>query len=243
MILNNSNFIYQKKKNYRLFCDEKYFVAIDSVVASIDTLLDDKNNIFYKNTKGDSTTIAVVKITNQEFVIKRYNVRNIRHFIKNCFRKSYAKKALFNINTLKKLQIPTFTPVAILEKYIGPFKEKSYLITEFVKNGIRGCDYFAENAEPKSEWEQVVKNITEIAFKLKKSFIEHRDFQYGNILIVNVIPLLHDVEHMKYYKHDSCKFQKAFQKDVDHFLDFVKSNSVAYEMFKKGFQEINMASP
>jgi len=233
----NINFITLKKNNFYLKSDEKYFSLLQNAVSNIDALLENESNLFYKNDKGDTTTIAVVKIGDREFVVKRYNIKNFWHFIKNCFRKSYAEKALFNINVLWNLKISTFTPVAIIEKYIGSFKGKSYLITEYVKNGIRGCDYFAKDEKPKPEWDQVVKNIGEIAKKLKKAFIEHRDFQYGNILIVDKTALLHDVEHMKYYVCNSDKFQKAFQKDIDHFLDFVKSNPAAYEMFKDEFKK------
>lgn len=237
MTTNNLRFISQKKYNYHLLCAKKYFDSIAAVVNDLDVLLDNKNNVFYKNTAGDATTIAVVSIDGHKFVVKRYNIRGFWHFLKNIFRKSYAHKAWFNIKVLKGLNIPTLTPVALIEKYIGPFKGKSYLITEYIENGIRGCDYFAEGEEAKPEWEQIVKNIADIAAKLKQAFIEHRDFQYGNILIVGSTPILHDLEHMKYYQNNSPKFQKAFQKDIDHFLDFVKSNPTAHTMFIEAFKK------
>jgi hypothetical protein len=244
MNVSKRNYIQQRKGNYFLLCDERYFNLLISNIDNIDSLLENKKNVFYKNDFGDTTTIAVVPISDYEFVIKRYNVRSFLHFFKNIFRLCYAKKAWRNIIKLQEIDVPTLTPVAYIEKHIGPFKTKSYLITEYVVDAIRGCDYFAKEEKLKPEWDKVIANIAATANKLRSAFIEHCDFQYGNFLIAGNKAILHDLEHMKFYKKDSLKFRQAFQRDIDHFLSFVKSNPEAYQRFIAAFnQEINIASP
>lgn len=230
MFLDKKQKFLQKKSFWHfLICDKEFYneKTVD-FFNNLDFYIQNYAKLFFKKAHRDTTTVAVVPISSQQFVVKRYNVKGFWHALKNCLRKSQALKSWENCHYLIKLGIPTVKPIAIMEKRFGPFRRTTYFISEYIE-GIRGCDYFGRNAKPLAEWGQVIENIKTILKKMFAAHIVHSDFQYGNILIADNIPLLLDLEHIRIY-HNNRLFRKAFQKDIKHFISFMESNSAARQL-------------
>ena len=233
----NKNFVYQKKFHALIILNKKYDSAsLQSLIANPDYYLEHSEGPFFKSEAGDTTTIGVVKLKDQKIVIKRYNIKSFWHSLKKCCFKSRAWHSWQNIYKLQQIGVETVAPVALIENRWGLLCNKAYLLTEYADNSIRGCDYFGKDASPKDQWQVVVRNISIMAAKLKKALLHHRDFQYGNIIIRGEQPLLLDLDHMREYRRNTIFFRRSFKKDIQHFLDFVKPNHVAYSMFQNEFK-------
>ena len=221
-------------KNFRqrIICEDNYVDVLHDFFADPAAFLQSPSATLFKGSTHNSTTIFMVTIADKRFVVKRYNVKNWWVLIKNLWRKSHAAKAWKRSVQLIKLGIKVVPPIAIYEERGGVFYGTSYFVMEYL-DGVRGCDYFAAAMEPVSDWEQVVANIVDISRKLYQARLIHRDFQYGNMLIAGTTVYLLDLEHLRQYSSFSSSFKRAYQKDVQHFFDFVRSNQKAYEMFKE----------
>lgn len=222
--------------NKIILSDPKYGAIFSNFLADPEAFLKQPATILVKGHALDSTTIFFVTIDGVKFVIKRYNVKNSWVLIKNLFRKSYAAKVWYHAQKLAELGINVPKPIAVLERHFGVFYGTSYFITEYIE-GERGCDYFAAVMNPIADREQVAANIVDISRKLYQARLIHRDFQYGNMLIAGITVYLLDLEHLRQYSSFSPSFKSAYQKDVQHFLDFVRSNQDAYAIFKSDFNQ------
>jgi len=232
-----------KEKLWKIFISVKrvlrgferlYAHEFEDFFINPDNFLKRPEFILIKGDKRDSTMVFVATLKQQRFVIKRYNVKNFWVMVKNIFRRSHAFYAWNNSYKLISLGINVPQPIAYYEKRHGIFYSESYFIAEYVA-GVRGCDYFAPSMPFLPAWKAVVENITDITRKLRQARLVHRDFQYGNMLIVDSKVYLLDLEHLNHYLKYNFLFNRSFNRDIQHFLDFVRSNHVAYELFKAQF--------
>jgi len=128
------------------------------------------------------------------------------------------------------MDILTVTPVAMIEQRFAFLRSTAYFISEYV-NSSRCCDYFGVESTPVSQWETVMQNIVVMMRKMYQAKIEHDDLQWGNLLIVDEQPLLLDLDHMTVHTHHGLVYQRAWQRDIEHFKQFLARNPVAYNMF------------
>lgn len=234
--IRDENFIFEKDFHHFSICARKQFSSeMQKLLQDPDYFLGNTSGPFFKSDKGDTTTIGVVDIDGIKVVVKRYNIKGWRHFIKKCWSKSRAFHSWQSAFYLKKNQIDTIEPIAIVEKRFGFLRGKSYFISQYVE-AIRGCDYFGAQAMPNPEWSLIIDKIISIIKKLYHAHIRHHDFQYGNMLIANDKVLLLDLDHMKIYRKNNWFFRRAFRKDITHFFAFLESNSQAKKMFQEAFE-------
>jgi len=229
--------MFKRKKN--ILCEQNYRAIFSAFFADPDAWLNHSAAVLIKGNAKDSTTVFRITIGEKQFVVKRYNVKNFWVLIKNLFHKSMAYKAWINSHHLLNLGINVPQPRAMVEECYGVFYGISYFITEYIV-GIRGCDYFAPEMPPLSDWDRVVNEIVELAQKLYQARFIHHDFQYGNMLIVADGVYLLDLEHLKEYGAYSVRYQCAFNRDIQHFLDFVHSNAEAYALFQTAFARLSL---
>lgn len=221
------------KKNFLIemmydstFHDEKmlsFFKDLDSYI--------DKADFFFKNSPGDTTTVAVVNFNEQHFVIKRYNSRSFWHRLKLQFRKSHGFRSFKFASLLPQFDIQTVKPIAVIQKKIGFIKTKSYFISRYEK-GISGCKFFSDTSITKSEWPETIDAILNITKKLKANGIYHGDYHFGNFVIVENKPMLLDFDRIKIVKNKK-RFEKLHLKDLKNFYRYLQRNKCAHECFRE----------
>ena len=86
---------------------------------------------------GDRTTVVRIKIPKKEsantsWLLKRYNLRGPVHTASHLLMRSRARGSWLNGRRLRLAGIATPRPMAYLENRIGPFRTRSFLLTEFV---------------------------------------------------------------------------------------------------------------
>lgn len=189
-----------------------------------------KNATFFKNTDGDTTTVAYVEVGNKKIVIKRYNQKSFFHFLKLQFRESHAFRSFWYAYYLNKLNIQTIKPIAAIQKKYFFFKKEAYFISEYL-DGIKGCYYFKDNSEYQEHWPTTIKAIQTLYSKMKSHFIYHGDFHFGNLVIVADKTYILDFDRIHQFKSPR-KFLKSTKKDLQNFHRYVARHAQAAPLFQ-----------
>jgi tRNA A-37 threonylcarbamoyl transferase component Bud32 len=164
--------------------------------------------------RGNSATVVRFKVDGLDFVVKRYNVKNHIHALKRAFKKSRADRSWRGAHLLLEYGIKTPKPVALKEIRLGPFRNRAYLICDYVE-GISARDYF-KAPQSKGEREPAHK-IIRIFERLKSLQVSHGDMKDTNIIIQDGEPFLIDLDSMTAHK-SRARFARARCKDVSRFM-------------------------
>lgn len=230
---NHPQYVCQKnRQTFTIYSRDCQDSLIQAFCTNPDAIIANSKGPFYKAEAGDTTTVGVIQMDDQRWVVKRYNTKNLWHRIKLLFRQSHAWKSWCNAHRLLEVGISTPKPIAIIEKRIGPFRGVAYFVTEFVE-GIKIDQYFTEKQQPNEDWPIIAKAIAHLMETLKSAMIGHDDLQGPNILLVNNKPVVLDLDHMCQYSKNNHKFQQAHWRDVNKFMRFLKKNAKAKALFQE----------
>jgi tRNA A-37 threonylcarbamoyl transferase component Bud32 len=233
IVRDSSNFAYFKHKNKSGMVDRQY--ASKEILA----LLENPDRAFFHETAqllkvGGSSTVVKVEINGQALVIKRYNTKSIRHFLRRLFRKTRAFNAWRLAQKLSMFGTKTAAPIAFIEeRYVG-LPIRSYYITEYVSN-INADDYFTNHFRQEDKIAIMVDRIARLLNSLTKLAISHGDLKITNILIdENEQPVLIDLDGAK--EHSSVfSLARARKKEIARFLkNFLEKPSIQ-QQFKQAF--------
>ena len=220
---------YADKKVFRSCTDVKVtqnfrqFVAIaadfnveNQNLASLDQhLADVRRNI--KN--GHTCTISKALLANQPVVIKRYNIKNFWHGLKRALRASRAAKSWANAHRLMIANIATAKPLALLEERFGCLRRRAYYLSAYVD--APDVKQFFECAVPAGEKEIAMRNVAALFYKLYLLRYSHGDCKATNIKMVNLSPVLIDLDAMQANFSgmlSSWCFERKHIKDLKRFM-------------------------
>lgn len=225
MILQQSGF--RKRLTYTVQFDTPQMHALFADPAKMVT---EHLQAMYKNKPGDTSTVARIDYAGKDLVVKRYNLKGLGHQIKRAILPTKASVSWENALLLQSLGIPSIRPVALIEERYGWIKRVSYLITEY-QEGVLGNDYFSSGAYDVAQLQKTIHSVVSLLKSMKKHHLVHDDFQFHNMLIVDGAAVLLDLDHMRQYSGSSKAFEKAHQKDIDHFARFLLHTPVIHRMF------------
>lgn len=198
-----------------ILCKKKrYTPEMEEFFSDPDIAFDIPDNLLLK--KGNSATVTKYTINENELVIKRYNMKTIVHALRRAFKKSRADHSWYYAHLLKKKKINTPYPVGMKEKRFGPFRNKAYLICEYME-GPTALNFFKSPQHTFQEKSIIAKQIIEIFNVLKSSMITHGDMKATNIIIHDNKPFLIDLDSMKAHKIKK-RFIRAWNKDIKRFM-------------------------
>ena len=172
--------------------------------------------------KADSST-TVVKNTyaGKKLVIKRYNHKSFRPFLKRHYRSSMAAVSWRNGNLLELLGIPTPKPIGFIEKRTGLFGIKAYLVCE--DSGEKELSAVYSDRSPTEDELAQLQVMFEI---FKKYRISHGDLKATSLLInkegeIRIIDLENMQEHTNqtFFQHDFDKDKQLLSSNF-HEFDF-----------------------
>ena len=162
---------------------------------------------------GNSATVVKVEVEGKQFVIKRYNLKSIGHFLRRCLRKSRAVVSWRNSNLLEFINLPTLKPLGFIENRMGWLRQTSYFISEYHESEELLDVY--QHRQPKNDELNKIHNIFEL---LQKTQVSHGDLKAQNLLIdAQGKVVLIDLDSMREHRSYS-QFQKALNKDKKRFL-------------------------
>jgi tRNA A-37 threonylcarbamoyl transferase component Bud32 len=187
-----------------------YFQSdVSDFINNIEQLMNKGENL----KAGNSATVVKVRVGDKTVAIKRYNVKNIWHFVRRCLRQSRAAVSWRNANLLEFINLPTLKPVGFIEKRKSWFRHTAYFISEY-QDSEELLDVYQRRQPTESELDQI-KTIFDL---MQKTQISHGDLKAQNLLLdtQGKIALI-DLDSMHEHQNES-NFKKAFNKDKKRFL-------------------------
>jgi tRNA A-37 threonylcarbamoyl transferase component Bud32 len=165
--------------------------------------------------KGNTTTVVRFNVDGQDLVVKRYNVKNPVHGLRLAFKKSRADLSWYSAHLLLEYGINTPKPIAMREVRLGPFRNRAYLICDYIE-GTSAREYFQE---PPSKGENdLPQQILRMFERLESLLVSHGDMKATNIMIHDGQAFLIDLDSMAVHK-SKAGFARARRKDVKRFME------------------------
>ncbi len=185
---------------------------------------------------GNSNTVARVSFNDQLAVVKRYNIKHLRHALNRGLRRSRAVISWSNAFRLQMVGILTPTPWAVLEtRYLG-WRGRAYLVTEYVD--APDLDTFFTNTTDKKQRAEVVRAVVELLYKLYCLQISHGDLKASN---VKVLPdgrvMLIDLDSMQQHRFKRFALN-AHVRDIKRLMQNWKDDTSLYNAFVKVFNVV-----
>ena len=127
---------------------------------------------------GGTCTVASVLIDERMLLIKRYNLKGLRHALGRLWRPSRAWHSWREGHRLRFLGIPTPAPRALIEERCGPVRRTASLDCAYCPGPNRRAQLSPEHAPPAAEGRAIL-NLFE---SMHRQRISHGDLKATNLL-------------------------------------------------------------
>lgn len=161
--------------------------------------------------RGNSASVVRVDIDGRPRVIKRYNLKNLGHWLRRCWRPSRAWHSWRNAQRLALWGLPTPRPVALLENRFGCLRARAWYVSEYVPGEPLGAALAA--ADP-ARREALLDRLCALLMDLKRLNLSHGDLKATNLLVdqENNLMLL-DLDALRRHRRRAA-FERAFARDL-----------------------------
>ena len=164
--------------------------------------------------RGNTASVVRFKVDGRELVVKRYNVKNPVHGFRIAFKKSRADRSWFGAHLLLRAGIRTPRPIALKEVRLGPFRNRAWLICDFIE-GVSAREYFQQT--PFEDNNDLPQQIFSVFERLETLQVSHGDMKATNIMIHDAKAFLIDLDSLTAHKSKS-RFARAHRKDIKRFM-------------------------
>ncbi|WP_150303100.1 lipopolysaccharide kinase InaA family protein [Pseudomonas saliphila] len=200
------------KRSWRRFevCRRSELAALEPILAQPDAVFGDQ---LLKD--GGSSTVTKAEIGSRPVVVKRYNIKGKRHWLKRFWRPSRAWHSWLASHRLEFLGIPTPRSLGMVEERLGPFRSRAWLINEYCP----GRDLLAElgtegDCLPSPELQAALISTFS---GLVNAQISHGDCKATNLLWHQGAVVLIDLDAMTVYSNEA-QWKRAWAKDRARFI-------------------------
>ena len=161
--------------------------------------------------RGNSASVVRVDIDGRPQVIKRYNLKNLGHWLRRCWRPSRAWHSWRNAQRLMLWGLPTPRPVALLENRFGCLRARAWYLSEYVPGEALGAALAA--ADP-GRREALLDRLCALLRDLKRLNLSHGDLKATNLLVDQDDNLmLLDLDALRRHRRRPA-FERAFARDL-----------------------------
>ena len=162
---------------------------------------------------GRTSTVARVSAGDLDCVVKRYNLKNLRHALSRCWRPSRAWHSWRAGHLLRHLGVATPEPLAVLEERLGFLRRRAFLVTRH-SAGQPLLECLDASRAPSAEEAEA---LLEFFRALHLMRIEHGDLKATNLLWHEGRIWVIDLDALR--QHDSRKtYARAWRRDRSRFL-------------------------
>jgi len=164
-------------------------------------------------------------------VLKRYNVKNFRHWLRRCWRPSRAVHSWREAHRLELLAIATPCPLAVVEERRWGLRQRAYLITEYC-DGPDLLAYFANpqhGAPSVAPSDAAIAALVQLLENLIRARVSHGDLKGHNLIWRDGHWWLIDLDAMR--QHASLRtFARAYARDRARLLRNFPAQSALYRL-------------
>jgi tRNA A-37 threonylcarbamoyl transferase component Bud32 len=190
---------------------------------------------------GNTCTVGLVETDDRKIVIKRYNIKNLRHGLGRLLRRTRAGVSWSNAHLLRMLDIATATPLALIERRWGPFRREGYFLAEYVE-GPDIAEVFADAGLGEGCKREVALQAGRLLHRMYLLGLEHGDFKATNLKIVDGKPLLLDLDSMRLHRRTSW-FERRHTRDLRRFLQNWQHEPATLQMMKNAIEAAYGGAP
>jgi serine/threonine protein kinase len=167
---------------------------------------------------GNSATVVRLKLKELDLVVKRYNIKDLKHAGKRSLRPSRAAVSWKMGQRLSWWRIATPKPVAMLEKRVLGLRSTAYFISEYVEGSL-AYDLLRQPGLPAAELAYWSEQFAILLRRLRDSGLTHGDFKATNFLCgVDAKLYLIDLDAMRYWSKPGSAFKRAVKRDYKRLL-------------------------
>ncbi|HEY3326764.1 MAG TPA: lipopolysaccharide kinase InaA family protein [Novimethylophilus sp.] len=203
---------------------------LDSLLAAPDILLEQSTRL----KTGNTCTVGLIEQAGRKIVVKRYNIKNLRHGLGRALRKSRAALSWANTYRLRIAGIATAAPVALLEQRWGFIRRRAWFLAEYVAGPDVGA-WMAEVAPQQRQ--QVAMNVAQLLHKMQRLRFAHGDLKAANIKIVDMQPVLIDLDSLKEYRWDWL-FRRRHARDLRRLLRNWEHDAALLEPMRQALRDV-----
>ncbi|GJM11710.1 MAG: hypothetical protein DHS20C12_01130 [Pseudohongiella sp.] len=184
---------------------------LDRFIADPDSFIDSEKLL----KDGNSSTVALVRINERNYVLKRYNIKSFWHGISRAFRPSRAQHSWRNASVLEMLGVATAHPFLYLEERVfWLFRRRAYFLCEYIEGQDLGAAW--EKQELAIQTSELVELFRKL-FKILADYrISHGDMKSTNFLVKDERVFVLDLDAMT-RSASKEKFKEKFGKDLRRF--------------------------
>jgi tRNA A-37 threonylcarbamoyl transferase component Bud32 len=157
---------------------------------------------------GRTATLAQVELDGRQLVVKRYNIKNLRHALARGWRPSRAWHSWCEAHRMRFLGIPTPRPLALIERRFGPLRGRAWLVTEY-------CPGPSLAETPLDE--DGIRAVVELFRRMAAARVTHGDLKATNLLWNEGNLVLIDLDAARQHAR-VAGFRRAWRKDRARFL-------------------------
>lgn len=165
---------------------------------------------------GNTCTVSLVQIDDRKYVVKRYNIKSLRHWLSRFWRPSRAAVSWINAHRLLMYGIATPAPVALLERRFGPLRERAYFVAAYVDTPDI-AEWLQAAAVTEQQRQAGLRALARLMYKLQRLQIVHGDLKSSNIHMDGTRPLLIDLDSLRELR---CRraFEAGHVRDLNRLL-------------------------
>lgn len=185
--------------------------------------------------RGNTSTVVKITGDNEEWVLKRYNIKSFWHGLSRYFRPSRACISWQSAHRLELLGIATPKPLAMRENRSGPLRREAYLVTEYAVGGDLRAWLMKWNGDEVPGW--LDSQIVRLFEALWISSVTHGDMKATNFIVVDKQIQVIDLDTVAWHSSNTS-FIKAFRQDLQRFMEnWQGSNWTHFEQLLSPFAE------
>jgi tRNA A-37 threonylcarbamoyl transferase component Bud32 len=177
---------------------------------------------------GRTSTVAQVEQNGHSLVIKRYNLKNLRHALSRFWRPSRAWHSWREGHRLRFLGIHSPAPLALIEERVGPLRGRAFLVNAYCP-GIDLLQLLSPDQEPGGD---VAQAILSLFRKMHGLLISHGDLKATNLLWHDGHVFVIDLDAVEQHRSPS-RHARAWRRDRARLLRNWPASSVLYRWLDK----------
>jgi tRNA A-37 threonylcarbamoyl transferase component Bud32 len=185
---------------------------------------------------GRTCTISMALLASKQVIIKRYNIKHFWHGVNRAFRSSRAAKSWANAHRLIISNIATAKPLALVEERFGCLRRRAYYLSEYI-DAPDVMQFFAQVAQLDDK-RNAARNLAILFYKMYLLKFSHGDCKATNIKIVNLAPVLIDLDAMQVYFggiFSDWWFERKHIKDLKRLMKNWENDTEMTALLKQAF--------